>query len=877
VRQPIGRLWRPLRRPADDRDGLKLNGSFTTDIPVANSPTMQHHARRHAPAPPRHLLSPRLLLLLLLLNAGFDRGLFGAADSSPADTFTPPTQLPLPYLYQVHPFKTLFSAGNSSTPSPVNLSIPLAISAQVASTAPPRLHPFNASTDEPEMTKRETAFFNINNISSPIVFRRRGAAAFDTITYPLKIDLNMTTTRSIITRAMSHMQHQIALIEHSPMAESVLPALSARVDALSRSQAKLDSVVLLLDGRHAAVSEDNHSRTKRQIFSAFWRWITGAVSATGRAAGANLLSGSRQAFGSLQSLASVGTAQGGRFASAAASFRSWAGRSVTATRTGTSYVWQKGLSWAKTSTGRSILGQVAIGGLVTAVTEVSAHFRHQAVWNTFAEMEKALLNQENNTQLLMNESHSTAVHLFTFIRLLGLVDVSAQIADEAILTADEATEVFELLLMDRTPPSVLSHTEWGQAMEALANEARKDGHSLLTASVAELLLSSTTTSRSGDTISVSIDVPAARNQNIMTLTEFVPLPTFMSLPTSNHTILIHPPHRILALSVNDKGNPAYFRSLSTEGLRDCTRRADLLICDNARPARTFASSHTLPPEEQCIIALFSGWHTNIVQHCPFRTTIPFDDIVPVDDSSVIVVTAGSDVASINCADGNFFRHDLTPGMVQVDLRSDCDMTTRAGQFYAAAHPPESRAIHVKGSEWLSTLTTTIQAEPSAILDADLHSALPFKATDFSRLHQLIAERPRLLSPLSLLMIALGAAALALLVGTYTCVHLHTRSLCACCHSSRRSSHRGRDLSRSPSESPIRFRSRQERVPWSSPGVDARDVAGALRRLPRSARFASSSSEGEELSPLRRLRTSSPLRAGVLHRKRHHSRTPPSAQ
>jgi hypothetical protein len=263
-------------------------------------------------------------------------------------------------------------------------------------------------------------------------------------------------------------------------------------------------------------------------------------------------------------------------------------------------------------------------------------------------------------------------------------------------------------------------------------------------------------------LAVTLNVPAARRQNIMTLLQFLPIPLHMPA-LDNRSLYLQPKHELLAVATTDAGSPKYFRTLSALDAADCTRRAELLVCANARPARSVADYAALPPNEQCLIALFLSHQDAIVKHCPFSFADAFDDILPVDDSAALTVSATTDTASIACADGHFLRVLLPPGRARVEVRSDCSLHTRAGIFHAVDHPRDTRAILVRGSDWLNFIDSAIQAAPE-FSPAAQPSHAPLHVADFQRLHE--ARRTR--SSLSFLTLVLYCVCGGLAAGFGVC-------------------------------------------------------------------------------------------------------------
>jgi hypothetical protein len=266
---------------------------------------------------------------------------------------------------------------------------------------------------------------------------------------------------------------------------------------------------------------------------------------------------------------------------------------------------------------------------------------------------------------------------------------------------------------------------------------------------------------------------------------------------------------LLAIATSEEGEPKYFRTLSALDAADCARRAELLVCANARPARAVADYSFLPPTEQCLIALFLSHQPSVIQNCPFAFVQPFDEILPVDDSAAITVSASPDTASIACADGSFMRVSLAAGLARVDVRSDCSLHTRAGIFHAVDHPRETRAILVHGSNWLLHIDTAINEAPELVSSPPPASA-PMRISDFRRLHEIIKNNQSL-SFLTILLYSVGGG---LAAGLGAC------ALFALCNSAAAAPwHRiavGRRPTRQRATTPIRKSHRSTPSPLPSP-------------------------------------------------------------
>jgi hypothetical protein len=182
-----------------------------------------------------------------------------------------------------------------------------------------------------------------------------------------------------------------------------------------------------------------------------------------------------------------------------------------------------------------------------------------------------------------------------------------------------------------------------------------------------------------------------------------------------------------------------------------------------RPARSAQQAQLLPLEDRCLLGLFTGNSREIHDSCVVLLLPPYDDIIPVDDSTAVLVAASADTAHITCNDGTHKRLDLVMGITRIDLRPDCSITSRAGMFYSAAHPPETRAIQVAAPDWLSGLQRTLRDTANTAFPA-LDMQLPRLQHDFSRVHRLLEEHAAAGKRKLWLALALLAAGLLLVSG-----------------------------------------------------------------------------------------------------------------
>jgi len=281
----------------------------------------------------------------------------------------------------------------------------------------------------------------------------------------------------------------------------------------------------------------------------------------------------------------------------------------------------------------------------------------------------------------------------------------------------------------------MSGEDWTASYDAVAATADKEGYTLLTDCAADLLNQPFSMEwATNTTLVVTIDVPATRKTNYMTLLEFVALP--VRIERSNQSILVVPPHPLLALGeVDDSGNASYFRTLRSDERSGCLQQQGLLMCNNARPSRKREDYHRLPNAERCTMAMFSGDVQTIMATCPAKTVENYDDLVIVDENTVVVVADEPDIAHVDCPDGSFDRVNIRSGLTRVTVRADCSCHTRGGIFYAARRSAATQAIRVDASGWTAAWRRPFENMPH--LPVPALSSMPTIHTDFSRLDALI--------------------------------------------------------------------------------------------------------------------------------------------
>ena len=107
----------------------------------------------------------------------------------------------------------------------------------------------------------------------------------------------------------------------------------------------------------------------------------------------------------------------------------------------------------------------------------------------------------------------------------------------------------------------------------------------------------------------------------------------------------------------------------------------------------------LPLTDRCLLALFTGDSSTMAVTCPTVSGHRVDDIIPIDDSTAVFLSAQPDIIANACEDGASFRESVAQGATRIDLSPGCSASSRAGIFHLAEHLPETRAIQVEAIDW----------------------------------------------------------------------------------------------------------------------------------------------------------------------------------
>jgi hypothetical protein len=202
---------------------------------------------------------------------------------------------------------------------------------------------------------------------------------------------------------------------------------------------------------------------------------------------------------------------------------------------------------------------------------------------------------------------------------------------------------------------------------------------------------------------ITLDVPAARKEDVMTLLEYVPVP--VSSADSSEATTFQPPHPFLAVAEPDAADRLEsFRTLSQAEKSGCDTRTEFVVCDGGRPRRSAQAEATLTLEERCLISLFTANATAMAAACPASSATVVDALIPLDKSTLVAVAAEDNNVKIICKEMNYFDKFLLPrGALRIDLQPGCEAHTRAGVFYAEDHPPETRVVQVDAIDWAAAL------------------------------------------------------------------------------------------------------------------------------------------------------------------------------
>ena len=579
-------------------------------------------------------------------------------------------------------------------------------------------------------------------VPSPIVFKRLGTALFDSTSFPLEVSLDVASAMAVFRSVADALERQARMLANTTYPVAAATALHSLHDQLIAATAYIEELHDLLLWEEtddaAADAEDAkanlHSRLKRQLGRAIGAAVR-RIRGISRPGGRSLGGFNRSPFGStstLHQLVGEGARQTTRF-----SLSTGARGFLSSTRSGLvnlakaapGYAWKQ----AKGSIG-SLGGTLVAGGILYAIQASE----EKEVWTAIDDVTTGINQTSDFVALLQNKSLAFMHEASTAMTLMAYTEVSLQLGHSAMRDATQLKSTLESLLANELPAALMLPRAWREAFLAVTKTTSLASHTMILSSPGELLRQPFSISSNNASMLITIDVPAVRHSNLMSLIEFVPLP--LSAPTADGKLaVLAPTHKLLALAALDAQNEVtLFRAMEESDREACTAERSLLTCDNMRPARSAQQAQQLPSADRCLLALFAGDNSGIRDACPVALVPPYDDIVPVDDSTAILVAATPDTAHVACDDGSHHRLEIAQGCTRIDLRPDCSITSRAGRFYSAAHPPETRAIQVAAPDWISDLQRTLRDTANTAFPPPSLQA-PRLQHDFSRVHRLVEE------------------------------------------------------------------------------------------------------------------------------------------
>jgi hypothetical protein len=204
-------------------------------------------------------------------------------------------------------------------------------------------------------------------------------------------------------------------------------------------------------------------------------------------------------------------------------------------------------------------------------------------------------------------------------------------------------------------------------------------------------------------LTITLDMPAARKEDVMTLLEYAPGP--VEVANSSDTTTLQPLHPFLAVAEPDSADRLdAFRMLSQAEKSGCDTRTEFVVCNGGRPRRSAQAEATLTLEEKCLISLFTANATAMATGCPASSATAVDALILLDKSTLVAVAATDNHVKIVCKDINYFdKFSLPRRALHINLQPGCEAHICAGVFYAEDHPPETRVIQVDAIDWAAAL------------------------------------------------------------------------------------------------------------------------------------------------------------------------------
>ena len=165
---------------------------------------------------------------------------------------------------------------------------------------------------------------------------------------------------------------------------------------------------------------------------------------------------------------------------------------------------------------------------------------------------------------------------------------------------------------------------------------------------------------------IYIHIPAYRDDTLMTLYEYIPMP--IPVTSEGPYVKILPEFHILATSDDGKE----FRSMSTTNLKLCERFRDIFYCNT----QNFYDKRT---QSNCLYALWRQNEQHIADSCPIRKHQVEDQLQQIDAETFLVYQHEYGLASRSCPDQKPENQKFM-GLKMVKVPPGCRVTTTSFIF-----------------------------------------------------------------------------------------------------------------------------------------------------------------------------------------------------
>lgn len=296
---------------------------------------------------------------------------------------------------------------------------------------------------------------------------------------------------------------------------------------------------------------------------------------------------------------------------------------------------------------------------------------------------------ENETAKLfaaLKEEHLGQDFLdFTEAMDFALARETRIIRDLALMVQDLRHGIFNAALVDRK--------EVNQAYEEVRQKATKAGFHLLTGTAADLVQCKADFAVRGTTVQTVVRVPMAKDEDIVDVHEYVPIPIRLSGGDSIYVTV-----NLGATVFIGRTHGAQFRALTHDQLQDCSRVHGYLVCPEISAARLTAQLGDEKSDEACLWGLMTENFPVIKKACTFRLRPAIPMLITLGGNQFMGFGHEETLGQITCDDHRYNRNLQVDGRFAFALRPGC--TANTGSHVATAMTTiESQVVKSKAWTW----------------------------------------------------------------------------------------------------------------------------------------------------------------------------------